>query len=166
MYFPQRTPVLLWKGLYLSRGSLLPVLSHHSVLTERARIISDSGLTRFPKYCYLFIYILPGTLNLGLMAPYFQRDKICTKTLVVVSQLPFPRCPQPFSRASLLLKLTFCVGFSYRGSPLPSFRMPLPLWEPSTSLLWSLAHLFCSVIIFNQVLGNPSFMALCPFISP
>ena len=46
---------------------LLPVLSPHSVLTERVRIISESGLTCFPKYCYPFIYFATVTLILEVV---------------------------------------------------------------------------------------------------
>lgn len=96
------------------------------------------------------------------MAPYFQWDKICTKTLVVVSQLPFLAAPSPSLELLYSWNSPSVSGFLILALHSPSFRMPLPVWEPSTSLLWSLAHMFCSVIIFNQVLGNPSFMALCP----
>ena len=146
MYFPQIIPVLLWKVLYLSRGVSASCFISSLCFDREGKNNLRIWFDMF-SWVLLSIYIFWNSYSESwklLMAPYFQQDKICTKTLVVVSQLPFPLCSQPFSRAALLLKVTFSVGFSFLGSPLPSFTMPLPIWEASASLLWSL----CSRVPF------------------
>lgn len=118
---------------------LLPILSPHSVLTEGARIISESGLTRFPEHWYPLIYFATVTLDLEVVhSSSFPRGWDLYNDPRGRFPVTLPSLP-PALLSSLSASETHlpCQG-SYRGSPLPSFRMPLPMWEPSTSLLWRL----------------------------
>lgn len=162
MYFPQRTPVLLWIGLYLSRGASASHFISSFCLTERARIISESGLTRFPEYWYLFIYFATVTLDLEVVdSSSFPRGWGRYKDPrgrfpVTLPSLP----PALLSSLSASEARLPCQG-SYRAlhsllleCHCPGGSPPLPFCDVS-------AHMFCSVIIY-QVLGNPLFLALYP----
>ena len=151
MYFPQRTPVLLWIGLYLSRGAsashFISSFCFDREGTNNLRIWFDT----FP-WVLIPVYIFCDSYS----GPWSCWQLLISKGMRSVQRpsWSFPSYPSLSAPSTSLKPLCFWSSPSMSGflscSPLPSFRMPLPRWEPSTSLLWRL----CSHVLLCDNLSG------------
>lgn len=108
-FLAQRIPAMFW-GLFLHRDAS----ASHFILAQRLRIISESGLQHFLKFCVIHLHIFHQLLSSSgscLLSPH-RRKAECAELIDILRYIPCGPVFYSFLECLCFLKLTFYFRLS------------------------------------------------------